>query len=84
MLTFYVVFLNTAFLLLLVNANMQEQLFSFGLKGSISDFNSDWFRVTGKTIVGTMIFNAYYPILEFFGYYALRFFFRLIDSSCTF
>lgn len=81
MLTFYVLFLNTAFLLLIVNANMTEQPISFGLAGPISDFNSNWFRITGNTLVSTMIFNAYYPILEFFMYYGMRLFFRLLDSG---
>jgi hypothetical protein len=39
-LTFAVTFLNTAILPLLVNANMQEQPISFGLKGAYADFNS--------------------------------------------
>jgi hypothetical protein len=82
MLTFYVLFLNTAFLLLMVNANMTEQPISFGLTGPISDFNSDWFRITGNTLVSTMIFNAYYPPLEFFMYYGMRLAYRLMDAGC--
>jgi len=81
--TFYVLFLNTAFLVVLVNANMQEQPFSFGLKGPISDFNSDWFRITGNFMVSTMIFNAYYPVLEFFMYYGMRWWYRMTDSGWT-
>ena len=50
MLTFYVVFLNTGILLLMVNANMMKQPISLGLDGPMSDFNSDWFRLTGNTI----------------------------------
>jgi hypothetical protein len=79
--TFYVLFLNTAFLMVLVNANMSEQIFSFGLNGPISDFNSEWFRTTGTFMVQTMIFNAYYPILEFFMYYMMRWFYRVMDSG---
>lgn len=83
LLTFYVLFLNTAFLVLLVNANMTEQPISFGLSGPISDFNELWFRTTGNFLVSTMIFNAYYPPLEFFMYYGLRWLFRMMDSNWT-
>ena len=82
MLTFYVVFLNTGILLLMVNANMMKQPISLGLDGPMSDFNSDWFRLTGNTIRSTMVFNAYYPILEFVGFFAMRLAYRLMDS-CT-
>ena len=82
MLTFYVVFLNTGILLLMVNANMMEQPIPLGLDGPMSDFNSDWFRITGNTIRSTMVFNAYYPILEFVGFFAMRLAYRLMDS-CT-
>ena len=81
--TFYVLFLNTAWLLLLVNANMTEQPITFGLNGNMSDFNSDWFRTTGNLMISTMIFNAYYPILEFVGFWALRLWPRLSDSGWT-
>ena len=81
--TFYVLFLNTAWLLLLVNANMTQQPISFGLNGPMSDFNSDWFRTTGNLMISTMIFNAYYPLLEFCLYWAMRILPRLLDSSWT-
>lgn len=104
MVTFYVLFLNTAFLLLLVNANFIEQPklhwpneasitnFISGQEGTpptdesdapYSDFSMDWFRATGNLIVSTMIFNLYYPPLEFFMYWAMRIFYRLLDSSCS-
>jgi len=82
MLTFYVLFLNTAILLLMVNANMMAQPISLGLDGPMSDFNSDWFRLTGNTLRSTMVFNAYYPILEFFMFFGMRLAYRLMDS-CT-
>lgn len=49
--------------------------------GDIPDFNSEWFRRLGNTIQGTMIFSAYFPILEFFGFWGMRLGFRLLDSS---
>jgi hypothetical protein len=83
-LTFVVLFFNTAFLLLMVNADLSEQPFSFGLNGgSMSDFNSTWFRQIGNTLIDTMIFTAYFPIIEFLTYYFMRLAFRLLDTSCT-
>jgi len=71
--TFYVVFLNTGWLLMLSNANMSEQPISFGLtQGVYSDFNSDWFSSVGVIVVQTMIFNMFYPLLEFLLYFAWR------------
>ena len=87
MVTFYVLFLNTAFLLLLVNANLIEQPFLTPFKSEsdapYSDFSMEWFRSTGNLIVSTMIFNLYYPPLEFMMYWGMRLFFRLLDSSCS-
>jgi len=61
--TFLCHFFNTAFVLLLVNADLTEQPivpnFVFN-KGSYGDFNSDFFKTIGNTIIGTMIFNAFF------------------------
>ena len=82
-LTFYSTFLNTAILPVLVEANLQEQIFSFGLAGSYKDFNSDWFRLTGNVIVGAMIFNMMYPIIEYLLDYSTRLLLRFYDRGCT-
>ena len=62
---------------------MQEQPFSLGLDGQFSDFNASWFLLTGNTIVFTMMFNLFYPWIEFAMYYVMRLFYRLKDSNCT-
>lgn len=81
--TWIVQFFNSAFLLLMVNADMSEQPISFGLTtGSMPDFNTAWFRSVGDIIVLAMVFNVYYPILEVLGYWALRILFRCIDRGC--
>ena len=81
--TFLVQFFNSAFLLLMVNANLSEQPFSLGLtSGTIPDFNTAWFRSVGDIIVAAMVFNVYYPILEVLGYWALRVLFRCLDRGC--
>ena len=82
--TFIVQFFNSAFLLLLVNANLSEQFFSFGLTGgSLPDFNGAWFRSVGNIIVGAMMFNLYYPILEAVAFYGLRLLSRCTDRRCS-
>ncbi len=82
--TFAVQFFNTAFLLLLVNADLSEQPFSFGLTGGIeSDFDKSWYKVIGNTLVATMIITMIFPIGEAFGFYALRLLFRFLDKGCT-
>lgn len=81
--TFIVQYFNSAFLLLMVNANMSEQPLNFWLTtGAMPDFNSAWFRSVGDIIVAAMVFNIYYPIIEILGYAGLRFLFRLLDRGC--
>ena len=80
---FIVQFFNTAFLLLLVNANFTENFGILGkiFNGSIGDFNSWWFNDIGNTLVGAMMFNVYWPALEFCAWYGYRTTFRLLDRS---
>ena len=81
--TFIVQFFNSGVLLLLINANLSEQPFSFGLtSGSLSDFNGRWFQTIGNVLVGAMIFNTYYPILEAVLYWFLRWQGRCRDRGC--
>ena len=82
--TFVVQFFNSAFLLLMVNANLSEQPLTFGLTtGTLPDFNAQWFRSVGDVIVAAMVFNVYYPIVEVAMYWGLRVLFRCIDRGCT-
>lgn len=81
--TFLCQFFNTAFIMLLVNADLSEQPISLGFTtGTIGDFNSPFFRNIGNTLIGTMIFNAYYPLIEFCLYWSLRVLFRALDRPC--
>lgn len=83
--TFIVQFFNSAFLLLMVNANLSEQPITFWLtSGTLPDFNAAWFRSVGDIIVAAMVFNIYYPIIEVLGYYGLRILFRCLDRGCRF
>jgi hypothetical protein len=83
---FIVQFFNTALLLLMVNANLSEQgsFFSIFSRGSgMSDFNSQWFNDIGTTLIKAMIFNVYWPVVEFFVFFGMRSTFRLLDRSLS-
>lgn len=85
---FVVQFFNTALLLLLVNANMSEQGGFFDIlskQSGIPDFNSTWFNEIGTTLVAAMLFNVYWPVVEFFVFGGMRQAFRLMDRgfSCN-
>lgn len=68
---------------MLINANLAEQPFSLGLtSGSLSDFNSRWFKTIGNVLVGAMMFNMYYPVIEAVMYYAIRSLGRCRDRGC--
>jgi hypothetical protein len=82
--TFLCQFFSTAFILLLVNADLKEQPFSFGIVyGDSGDFNSGFFKQAGEVLISTMIFNALYPLLDFAINWAIRFIFRLLDRGFT-
>jgi hypothetical protein len=40
-----------------------------------------WFNDIGYTLVGAMMFNIYWPLIEFVSFYFLRFLMRLIDRG---
>ena len=79
---FICIFFNTGFLLMLCNANLEEQnLLFLGsiFKGNDSDFNQNWFTSMGDTIVGSMKFNIWFPVAMEIGMYMMRTAFRLKD-----
>jgi hypothetical protein len=49
-------------------------------RGNESDFNADWFTSQGETIVGSMIFNIWFPYMMEVGYKCMRVAFRLKDK----
>jgi hypothetical protein len=80
--TWIVQYFNTGIILLLVNANMSDQPISFFLTGgAFSDFNEAWFKTVGNILVGSMMFNVYYPLIEAVGYWLMRIGFRLLDRG---
>lgn len=82
---FIVQFFNTGMLLLLVNANLEEQSSILGMifGGGAADFDSAWFSQIGNTLISAMMFNIYWPLIEFFVFWGMRCGFRLLDRGCT-
>lgn len=83
---FVVQFFNTALLLLVVNANLAEQGFPLNMMSSsrgLSDFSHLWFSDIGVTLTGAMLFNVYWPIVEFFMFGTMRKAFRFMDRGFT-
>lgn len=79
---FLVQYFTLAWLILLVQADMSEQFFNFGMTGgAFSDFNSGFFSSSANTIIASVQFNAIFPILEFIGFFGIRFLFRILDSN---
>ena len=84
---FAIQFINTDLIVLLMNADLSqiwpnshlENTFYQGLYG---DFTLNWYKNIGKLLVDTMIFNIYWPVLEFILLYLWRLLFRLIDVRC--
>jgi hypothetical protein len=75
-------FFNTGFLLMLCNANLTEQSGLLSMfDGTDSDFNQNWFSSIGDTIVGSMMFNIYFPIAMEFVWFAMRSVYRLKDKA---
>jgi hypothetical protein len=85
---FVVQFFNTALILLVFNANLAEQGFPLNMFSSsrgLSDFGHLWFSEIGFTITGAMLFNVFWPIVEFFVFGSMRQAFRFFDRgfSCN-
>jgi hypothetical protein len=47
--------------------------------GIYSDFNANWFSDVGYIIIYNMVYNASWPIIEFFLFYLMRHMVRAID-----
>ena len=62
---FVVQFLNTAVLLLLVNASLKQSGLNVGLKGQYIDFTAAWYDDIGASLTQTMLINAFFPVVEF-------------------
>ena len=78
-------FFNTAILILLVYANLEEQSQGIGqvLDGQFRDYSPNWYTLVGNNIVQTMFINAFMPIISESIVIATGSIFRCIDRGCT-
>ena len=82
-------FLNTAILMVLNEANFDDFDAGNGYlswvfsHGSYTDFSQEWYGSVGNTLIKTMIFSAYFPIIEFCGFWCLKQAMRLWDRGLT-
>jgi len=54
--------MNTGILILIANANLISQGIPF-VDGKYSDFNTNWYLITGDIIVQTMMINSVTPAI---------------------
>lgn len=79
-------FFNTGILLILTNANREEvdlPIIGTLLNGLYPDFTAKWYNDIGVSLVKTMRFNAFFPIIEFFMWWGMKVGFRILDRSFT-
>lgn len=64
---FCATFFNTAIMILLANANVEETIpFLSGIfNGPYNDYSVDWYNDVGNILVVSMILNAVLPVIEF-------------------
>lgn len=77
-------FLNTGFLILLVQANLQEVNFPLAdsvFNGPFYDYLPLWYTAVGYKLTQTMIINSIFPIIEFGIAYSKLWVFRKMDRS---
>ena len=70
---------------MLCTANVESQFPKIaallGLKGAITDFNVNWFTNIGDTIVGSLKFNIFFPVVMEVGWFSLRLLKRILDKT---
>ena len=79
---FYINLLNYGLVYILAPWDSRETnlpLIKRMFSGLYTDFNAFWFNDVGSFIVSTMVFNMFYPMIEFFGYLGIRVIYRALD-----
>ena len=78
-------FFNTAILIILVYANLEEQSPRIGelLDGQFRDYSPNWYTLVGNNIVQTMFINAFMPIISETIVIVTGSIQRCIDRGCT-
>lgn len=75
-------FVNTAFLTLLGNANVQYTKLSFiPFAGTYVDLTENWYLNIGPALVSAMLINSVYIYMDFGISYGTKFLLRCLDKS---
>eukprot|EP00347_Sterkiella_histriomuscorum_P016370 403353449 len=83
---FIIQFINTDLIILMMNADLSQTGWPWFLsfnQGVHPDFTVYWYKDIGLTLINAMIFNVYWPVLEFFAFYSLRLFLRQLDRGLS-
>ena len=77
-------FLNMGPFLLLINSDLSMVgipiMGDLINQGRYADFTQKWYLDVGPIIVQSMIYNIFWPIIEFFVWYTIRFIKRFMDN----
>ena len=81
---FTATFFNTAFLLLLTNANTSQTiLYWIPLRGYYTDLNESWYIDMSPALVLTMLINSVYMYFDFALSWATSGMFRMMDQGLS-
>lgn len=76
---FYASFFYTGLMAFFSTLSFREMSMETDGSGIYTDFNSYWFTDIGYLMVYNMVFNAFWPLMEFGMWYALRHIYRMCD-----
>ena len=79
---FYVQFINTGFIVLVLNANLEHFGLGFIFSGKYNDFTPVWYQDVGNTLIGAMIFNFQLPLIMYVYTLSKRVYNRIKDKGC--
>jgi hypothetical protein len=75
-------FINTGVIILFTNANFSGTLLSFiPIRNSLNDFTADWYKVSGSSIVSTMLYGAFTPYIQFIVAFSTKMLMRIFDQG---
>ena len=77
---FYVTFFNSSIIMILSSIRLDGRYFNKFFNGLFSDINAYWYMSIGESIVFAMVLNMFYPIIEFFLFWLIRWITRKIDQ----
>jgi len=78
---FYVQFINTAFIVLMLNANLEHFGLGFVFSGKYNDFTPAWYQDIGNTLIGAMVFNFELPLIMYVYTLSKRVYARIKDKG---